>query len=246
MLVTVTMPQARKALQDPGKRQQFCACAQEVLRAGSVDMDLDSALLAGWSRCMLHQTGPHSLVATRQAHQQIAEQEVTIRDRIRGLWRLRRYHRDMEGATGEGNAGPGVSQVWRAWSIAAKLQACNRVLKKECRHRKTLRIVEAVQAGNIYRAAQRFAPKQAKKRLQLRSPEGHLQTHEAEHQQIREYYQQLFAGVQSHSTPACLPQDINIDEEEVGSAMKRLMAGKAMPTTSAVGDLQLLGAWTAR
>ena len=116
-------------------------------------MDLDSALLAGWHRCMLHQTGPHSPAAvTRQAHQQIAEQEVTIRDPIRGLWRLRRSHRDMEGATGEGNAGPGVSQVWRAWSIAAKLQSCNRVLKKECRRRKTLRVVEAVQAGNIYRA----------------------------------------------------------------------------------------------
>ena len=53
----------------------------------------------------------------------------------------------------------------------------------------------------------------------------------AEYRQIVDFYKQLFQG--TATTPVSLSQDICIDTEEVHTALRRLQATKAMPSTSA-------------
>ena len=55
-------------------------------------------------------------------------------------------------------------------------------------------MVEQAEPDNVYRAARRFAPKTQRKRLQLRTPEGHLQTIEEEFQDIKQYFSDLYRG----------------------------------------------------
>ena len=114
---------------------------------------------------------------------------------------------------------------------AAKLQRTNRQLRKDCRQRKTLKILDAVNSDNVFTAAKRFAPKQPRRRLQLRSKEGHLQSHEAEFDQICSYFRELFQGPEHK--PCQLTEQVQFTEAEVSQALGKLAAGKAMPSSSA-------------
>ena len=227
----ISARQARKQLREPESRRWYQASTQGVLDHNCPDADLDSALIAGWRRSLGSPIGEQRRPADTQAQEALGQQAVTIRDSIRGLWNLRAQQRRLRDRHAEGDAGPTVQQIWQSWAVAAKIQAHNRQLKRECRRRKTLRIIEAVQANNVYGAAQQFAPKQVRRRLQLRTSEGQLQTHEAEYRQIVDFYRKLFQG--TATTPVRLSQDIYIDTEEVNNALRRLQAAKAMPSTSA-------------
>ncbi|CAE7307349.1 unnamed protein product [Symbiodinium sp. CCMP2592] len=74
------------------------------------------------------------------------------------------------------------------------------------------------------------------KRLQLRTPEGHLQTIEAEFQDIVSYYTQFYGGPPPTVQDRLL-EPFNIRLEEVTTALGRLSPGKAMPSTSAPAAL---------
>ncbi|CAE7827973.1 unnamed protein product [Symbiodinium sp. CCMP2592] len=86
--------------------------------------------------------------------------------------------------------------------------------------------------GTLWKAwATTAKPQAARRRLQLRSEEGRIQSREAEFKQIKDYFMSLFSG--PPCTVIMLPEDISFTEEEVKRALGRLVAGKAMPTTSA-------------
>ncbi|OLP77031.1 LINE-1 retrotransposable element ORF2 protein [Symbiodinium microadriaticum] len=101
----------------------------------------------------------------------------------------------------------------------------------DCRRHKTIKVLEAVQAENIYAASKRFAPKQARRRLQLRTKEGHLLSHEQEFLRIRDYFTCLYKG--PSTPPVMLTHTVCFEETEVQMALGRLAAGKAMPQHSA-------------
>ena len=154
-----------------------------------------------------------------------------IKQRIHQLWQLRGCQRSVACAARTVPDGPGLSELWAAWKVAAKLQLLNRQLRKDCRLRKTARIAEAVRSQNVRQAAKQFAPKQCRKRLQLRSESGDLLSHEAELGQITAYFHKLYQG--EGATPARLSRDISFSVAEIQEAMARLKAGKAMPSGSA-------------
>ena len=147
------------------------------------------------------------------------------------MWQQRASLRSLAGADKDEEGSRGLKTLWEAWAVTAKLQATTRRLRQECRRRKTLRILEAVNSENIHQAAKRFGPKQVKRRLQLRSAEGHIQFQEAEFQKIFKYCTALFSG--PGHTPVTLSQDVVFAEEELQRALGRLAAGKAMPSPSA-------------
>ena len=154
-----------------------------------------------------------------------------IKQRIHQLWQLRGCQRSVACVARAVPDGPGLSELWAAWKVAAKLQLLNRQLRKDCRLRKTARIAEAVRSQNVHQAAKQFAPKQSRKRLQLRSESGDLLSHEAELGQITEYFHKLYQG--EGTSPARLSGDISFSVAEIQEAMARLKAGKAMPSGSA-------------
>ena len=121
-------------------------------------------------------------------------QHHTVRDTIMLMWQQRASLRSLAGADKDEEGSRGLKTLWEAWAVTAKLQATTRRLRQECRRRKTLRILEAVNSENIHQAAKRFGPKQVKRRLQLRSAEGHIQFQEAEFQKIFKYCTALFSG----------------------------------------------------
>ena len=111
----------------------------------------------------------------------------------------------------------------------------NRELRRQCRLRKTAKVAEVVSSESIHQAVKRFAPKQQRRRLQLRSAEGHLQSHEAEHRQMVQYFVKLYADTPcDHAT---LSRSIHITTGEVTQAMQRIRPVKAMPSVCAASSL---------
>ena len=96
-------------------------------------------------------------------------------------------------------------------------------------------MAEVVSSESIHQAVKRFAPKQQRRRLQLRSAEGHLQSHEAEHRQMVQYFVKLYADTPcDHAT---LSRSIHITTGEVTQAMQRIRPAKAMPSVCAASSL---------
>ena len=197
--------------------------ASDLDQAQEMD-DLDQILLRGWEMVKSH-APPRQVPLALQAHQ------MSTRDRVMHMWRLRAELRRLGHAHSEDATGRNLKSIWDSWSKAAKLQRTNRQLRKDCRQRKTLKIIDAINSDNVFVAAKRFAPKQPRRRLQLRSKEGHLQSHEAEFEQICSYFRDLFKGPEPPPCP--LPEQVTFTEEEVSQALGKLAAGKAMPSTSA-------------
>ncbi|CAE7322293.1 unnamed protein product, partial [Symbiodinium sp. KB8] len=130
---------------------------------------------------------------------------------------------------------PSLASMWKAWIQVARLQACTRQLRKDCRRHKTLKIYEAVQAENVYAAAKQFAPRQVRRKLQLRTKDGQLMSHEQEFQCIKDYFTRLYHG--PNPQPVTLSQAVQFEPAEVQVAILKLSAGKAMPQHSAPAAL---------
>ena len=204
---------------------------QPALAVTEPDDELDQVLLQGWR---LSQQLVPPPTATRRSID-LEAQHHTVRGTILLMWQQRASLRALAGADKVEEGGQSLKTLWDAWTATAKLQATTRQLRRACRRRKTLRILEAVNSEIIHQAAKKFGPKQVRRRQQLRSEEGHIQSQEAEFQQILTYFKTLFSG--PGHTPVTLSQDMVFTEEELQQALSRLAAGKAMPAPSAPAAL---------
>ena len=223
--------QVQQELHDPNRTYMFQALVQPALAVTEPEDELDQVLLQGWR--LSQQLAPPP-TAPRQSLD-LQAQHHTVRGNILLMWQQRASLRALAGTGQVEQGGRSLKTLWDAWAVTAKLQATTRQLRRECRRRKTLRILEAVNSENIHQAAKKFGPKQVRRRLQLRSTEGQIQSQEAELQQILKYFRTLFAG--PIHTPVTLSQDMEFAEEELQQALGRLAAGKAMPTPSAPAAL---------
>ena len=223
--------QVQQELHDPNRTYMFQALVQPALAVTEPEDELDQVLLQGWR--LSQQLAPPP-TAPRQSLD-LQAQHHTVRGDILLMWQQRASLRALAGTGQVEQGGRSLKTLWDAWAVTAKLQATTRQLRRECRRRKTLRILEAVNSENIHQAAKKFGPKQVRRRLQLRSTEGQIQSQEAELQQILKYFRTLFAG--PIHTPVTLSQDMEFAEEELQQALGRLAAGKAMPTPSAPAAL---------
>ena len=202
---------------------------QPLLDNAAIHEDLDAILLAGWER--VRQALPTLDARPEPVGPQDRAQHLTVRQRIQHMWQMRAALRRIQPGESFEPSTPSLATLWKAWGQVARLQACNRQLRKDCRRHKTIKVLEAVQAENIYAASKRFAPKQARRRLQLRTKEGHLLSHEQEFLRIRDYFTCLYKG--PSTPPVTLTQTVCFEEAEVQMALGRLAAGKAMPQHSA-------------
>ena len=119
----------------------------------------------------------------------------TLTNQVRGMWLLRAHlqHVGQEVSRWR-RSGVDTRTLLQAWFITTKLQAHTRALRKACWQKKTDTVAEVVQLSDIYAAAQRFAPKAPRRRLQLRKADGRLQTHEEEFQLIADHFRVLYDG----------------------------------------------------
>ncbi|CAE7770501.1 unnamed protein product, partial [Symbiodinium necroappetens] len=129
----------------------------------------------------------------------------------------------------------GLAQLWTGWRRICALQQLQRELRRRGRHKKIHMVEQAVKADNVYQAAKQFAPKTARRRLQLRTEQGHLQTAAEEFRTIKQYYETLYAGPAPTRDFLCTRLDFQL--EEVLNAIKNLAPGKAMPSYSAPAAL---------
>ena len=169
------------------------------------------------------------------ARQEGARASDCVRQLIHNMWQVRANLRRLQQPDRLEGEVPPLKSLWMAWHYSARLQAVNRELRKQCRHRKVQKIQEVVASVNVFQAAKQFGPKQPRRRLQLRSPEGAIQTREVEHRQILDYFRALYAG--PDYKPVTLSSDVHIEEAEVATAMSRIQATKAMPPDSAPSPL---------
>ncbi|CAE7501552.1 unnamed protein product, partial [Symbiodinium necroappetens] len=232
----ITPQQVRQAVRAPPQARQLQLHIQLAMESEGMNINLDEVMIRAWENLQKQQQVAQAPVA-------ILNQQRSIKDSVMVMWRLRaslRQARDDHPGEVGAHDGPSLKTLWDSWAKAAKLQALTRQLRKDCRHKKTVRILDVVHSENVFQAAKRFAPRQPRSRLQLRSPEGQLQSHEAEFAQIRAYFKDLFEGPDRE--PYCLLQQVEFTEAEISLALGRLAATKAMPSTSAPAALwKLMG-----
>ncbi|CAE6968363.1 unnamed protein product, partial [Symbiodinium sp. CCMP2456] len=181
----------------------------------------DKLLLAGWRQAVAQgparQTPPSDDALTPQVQAMWQARGALHRLGVRlGRWR---------------RVGMDPRIILQAWSLSVRLQTQTRALRRECRHKKIMRVAEVVQADNIFQAAKQFAPRNPRRRLQLRTADGHLQTHEAEFQQIVRHFETLYDGPASDGP--VLSEAPGITDHEVEKAFNRLKPGKALPGSCA-------------
>ena len=232
----ITPHQVRNSIKEPDQARQLQSRINMAIENQGVSIDLDEVMIREWDRTR------QSLPAA-QASMAMQNQQHSIRDSVLEMWRLRadlRQEGDEDHTVDGDRVGPSLKKLWDSWAKAARLQVLTRQLRKDYRHKKTVRILDVVNSENVFQAAKRFAPRQPRSRLQLRSPEGHLQSHEAEFAQIKSYFQDLFKGPDREPFP--LPHQVEFTKEEISLALGRLAANKAMPSTSAPAALwKLMG-----
>ncbi|CAE7840736.1 Pol [Symbiodinium sp. CCMP2592] len=204
---------------------------RDETQKGVEDWNFDALILAGWKRAVANQ--PSHKEAHRPA-QQCAPDTLTVQ--VHTLWTQRAALRQAGRLLHTwSRAGPSLRHSFQVWACAARLQAHTRALRKACRHKKTEKVAEAVQATNIHQAAKRFAPKTPKRRIQLRREDGGLQTHEAEFRQIVQHFTSLYHAADME--PPQLSADLCIEGVEIDNALCRLQPGKAMPSCNAPAAL---------
>ncbi|CAE7564693.1 unnamed protein product [Symbiodinium sp. CCMP2592] len=228
----VNMMQVRKDLQSQQTSLMFREKVAHSMGTLDQDMSIDHVLLAGWELAR-QESGPRLHTTLHESDGSRAG--VTLRNMVSGMWQLRAQLRDLHNQVTAQTDEPSLRQMWTAWKLTSRLQVVNRELRKQCRQRKTAKVADAVASDSIHQAVKRFAPKQQRRRLQLRSVDGHLQSHEAELQQIVQYFTKLYSAVPCEEL--ALSADINISVEEVWQAMRRIKPAKAMPSACAPAAL---------
>ncbi|CAE7232435.1 unnamed protein product [Symbiodinium necroappetens] len=221
-------------LRDPLVSQQIWQVTQTSLEATNHNevTNIDAALLHNWqqnSRTRKHQAQN----AERAPHPAVADTALLIRQ----LWALREliHVESRPVAQPQHQEAPGLAQLWTGWRRICALQQLQRELRRRGRHKKIHMVEQAVKADNVYQAAKQFAPKTARRRLQLRTEQGHLQTAAEEFRTIKHYYETLYAG--PAPSQDVLGATLDFQLEEVLFAIKNLAPGKAMPSYSAPAAL---------
>ncbi|CAE7872269.1 unnamed protein product, partial [Symbiodinium necroappetens] len=211
--------QVRAYLKNPQRAMAMLEQIAVDLDQAQVMGDVDQILLRGWEVAKQSASRQQALAA-------LQDHQVNTRDRVLYMWRLRADLRQLGNAPIEADEGRDLKSIWDSWSKAAKLQRTTRQLRKDCRQRKTLKILDAVHSDNVFTAAKRFAPN---------SP--------AEFDQIRSYFKELFQGPEGK--PCKLPEQVQFTEAEVTPLLCKqfsevLVAGKSLTSPSQLRPINLL------
>ncbi|CAE7827452.1 unnamed protein product, partial [Symbiodinium sp. CCMP2456] len=190
--------------------------------------DLDHMLLKGWKSAVTRMDP--------QGGQRPAPRQDALTPQVQAMWQTRDVlHRPSVSLGRWRRAGVNLRTVFQVWAHTTRLQTQTRTLRQACRYKKIQRVAEVVVADNVFQAAKQFAPRNPRRRLQLRTADGQLQTHEAEFHQIVQHFKDLYDGPESaHPT---LSEAVGITLSELNSAFDRLKPGKALPGTSAPAAL---------
>ena len=230
----VVPARAKVMLRDPMLSQQVLQAARNTLDTTTTDEvpNIDAALLQGWQQHMKTKRQQTQHVE-RIPHPAVADTALLIRQ----LWALRELiHAESRCTTAsQPPDSPGLAQLWTGWRRICALQQLQRELRRRGRHKKIHMVEQAVKADNVSQAAKQFAPKTARRRLHLRTEQGHLQTAAEEFRTIKQYYETLYAGPAPPQDFLCTRLDFQL--EEVLHAIKSLTPGKAMPSYSAPAAL---------
>ena len=230
----LSLTQVRKHLRDTDAAEIFIREVAPQLTHANPQANLDVILRTGWNQ-IVDKSRHRGEDPALPARQEGARASDCVRQLIQNMWQVRAHLRRLHQPDRAEGEVPPLKSLWMAWHYSARLQAVNRELRKQCRHRKVQKIQEVVASVNVFQAAKQFGPKQPRRRLQLRSPEGAIQTREVEHRQILDYFRTLYAGPEYK--PVTLSRAAHIEEAEVAMAMSRIQATKAMPPDSAPSPL---------
>ena len=156
--------------------------------------------------------------------------DVPVTECIIALWRLRRQCRQ-----------PLTMQLGaflQRWRLLAQHARLTRALHKHCRQRKRIKFDRLLaDASNspgmtqLYKVVQRAAPRQHRRRLQLRDEQGLPQSAEQELQCIQGFYEKLYMS--SSGCPAAQTVELAMPQfsaQEIQTALQGLPAGKALPS----------------
>ncbi|CAE7287001.1 hypothetical protein AK812_SmicGene29727 [Symbiodinium microadriaticum] len=183
----LTANQVGSMLEKPGFKENLSQHITQATTYDQLNQSVDEILIQGWRRARSTYQERRTPAGTPDAPAIDLEQPLT--QYVHSMWiirhRLRQHGQELSQWRRQG---PEARRLFHAWSLTTILQRHTRAFRKACWRKKTQQVAAVVQASNIHQAAKRFAPKNPRRRLQLRDAQRHLQTHEAEFVQITEYY----------------------------------------------------------
>ncbi|CAE7658315.1 unnamed protein product [Symbiodinium sp. CCMP2592] len=220
----------QRTLGDPRQVEalwQATAHLESGTHAPPPDLDLDAALAQSWALIARPSSQPQqATVFTTTAIETAATTQL-----VRQLWQIRDCLKSQARYVAQAQAEVFLVNMWHGWRHVCHLQKTQRELRRRGRQRKIAQVVAAVEADNVFQAAKQFAPKTRRRRLQLRTEQGTVQTHEEEFHTITAYFRKLYGG--PAPSPNFLSEALHISPVEVSQAIRHLAPGKAMPSYSA-------------
>ena len=156
--------------------------------------------------------------------------DMPVTECIIALWRLRRQCRQPLATQ--------LGAFLQRWRLLAQHARLTRALHKHCRQRKRIKFDRLLSDAassrgmtQLYKVVQRAAPKQSRRKLQLRDEQGMPQSAEQELQYIQGFYERLFES----SPDQHAEQDLELtmpqfSTQEIQCALQGLPAGKALPS----------------
>ena len=224
--------QVQTAIQTtPGILAAFKVRLQQVLPDGQCcpTAQLNDKLQQAWQQVVqLRRSDRPS--RPNGAASDITALDMPVTECIIALWRLRKQCRQ-----------PLTMQLGaflQRWRLLAQHARLTRALRKHCRRRKRIKFDRLLaDASNspgmtqLYKVVQRAAPKQHRRKLQLRDEQGLPQSAEQELLCIQGFYEKLY--ISSSGCPAeqtlelAMPQ---FSAQEIQAALQGLPAGKALPS----------------
>ncbi|CAE7801270.1 Pol [Symbiodinium sp. CCMP2592] len=223
---------AQRMLADPDQVATLWRETSHLQEEGQHDplLDLDAALAHSWTQLARAKATP-TPEATSTALATLAADEMATTHLVRQLWLIRDRLKQQARYVAQAQPEVFLVNMWHGWRQVSLLQKTQRELRRRGRQRKVAQVAAAVEADNVYQAAKQFAPKARRRRLQLRTKSGAVQTHEEEFRDILAYFRKLYGG--PTPSPDYLSEALHFMPEEIHRAIRRLAPGKAMPSSSA-------------
>ncbi|CAE7227379.1 Pol, partial [Symbiodinium sp. CCMP2456] len=214
-----------RSLRDPHSSQ--LQAFRQAVAAGlskAVDAPTINALLCSCaSQVFPPQVRPQRLTAWQTQPMQVG---------IKGMWQA---YAQWKRVALRGNGA--ILRVWRSYATFRKAQRDFRKAGKQARKQWfSNRLQDLQQAAArkdmraLFAGMRTMAPKKKKSEVQLKSPDGHLQSAEAQIRQLRVHYQQVYKRDPQKPPPTTRAQlCIEVTEAEVQQALSSLLAHKATP-----------------
>ena len=138
-----------------------------------------------------------------------------------------------------------LPHLFKAWWHTARFQCLKRQAQSHAKQVRLIRFMEVTESATaaatrhdshaLFQIINKFTPKQAKRRMQLRNPQGHIANPIEEAAMLRQFIKETWQGPTRFPFPSCHLTGLPFTVEELEQALRAIPIGKAVARPCAPG-----------